>query len=66
MISVPQICRNKLENVINLSNTILLPIVAQLYEFYEVLEKLEKKRPCITINKKVAKQVLYENLQRDN
>ena len=58
MISVPQLCRNRLENVANLSNTILLPIVAQLYEFYKVLDKLEKKTPCITINKKVAKQVL--------
>ena len=58
MISVPQLCRNRLENVINLSNTILLPIVAQLYEFYEILDKLEKKRPCISINKKVAKKVL--------
>ena len=47
MISVRQLCRNRLEDVTNLSNTILLPIVVQLYEFHEFhgkLEKLKKKK----------------------
>ena len=33
MISVRQLCRNRLEDVTNLSNTILLPVVVQVYEF---------------------------------
>ena len=47
MISVRQLCRNRLEDVTNLSNTILLPIVVQVHEFYEFhgkSEKLEKKK----------------------
>ena len=44
MISVPQLCRNRLEDVTNLSNTILLPIVVQVYEFHGKSEKLKKKK----------------------
>ena len=33
--SVSQLCRNIVENGTNLSNTILLPIVVQVYEFME-------------------------------
>ena len=47
MIFVRQLCRNRLEDVTNLSNTILLPIVVQVYEFHELhgkSEKLEKKK----------------------
>ena len=44
MISVTQLCRNKLEDVTNLSNTILLSIVVQVYEFHGKLEKLNKKK----------------------
>ena len=32
MISVPQICRNRLEDVTNFPNTILLSTVVQVYE----------------------------------
>ena len=39
MISVPQLCKNRLEDVTNLSNTFLLPIVVQLYEFHGKPEK---------------------------
>ena len=58
MISVHQIFRNTLEDVTNLCNTILLPIVVQVYEFYKKPEKLKKKNLCITANKKVAKKVV--------
>ena len=51
----PQLCRNRLEDVTNLSNTILLPIVMQVHEFYGKLEKLKKKKLWITTNKKVTK-----------
>ena len=44
MISDSQLCKNRLENVTNLSNTILLPIVAQLYEFHGKSEKLKKEK----------------------
>ena len=44
MISVPQLYRNRLEDVTNLSNTILLPIVVQPYEFHGKSEKLKKKK----------------------
>ena len=44
MISVPQLCRNRLEDGNNLSNTILLPIVVQVYEFHGYSEKLKKKK----------------------
>ena len=50
MISVHQIFKNTLEDVTNLRNTILLPIVVQVYEGM----KLKKKKLCITTNKKVA------------
>ena len=43
MISVPQLFRNRLEDVTNLSNTILLPIAVQMYEFHGKLEKLKRK-----------------------
>ena len=61
MIFVRQLCRNRLEGVTNLSNTILLPIVVQVYEFHEFhgkLEKLKKKKDSITTNKKVTKKVV--------
>ena len=44
MISDSQLRRNRLGNVTNLSNTILLPIVAQLYEFHGKSEKLKKEK----------------------
>ena len=44
MISVPQLCRNRLEDVINLSNMILLLTVVQVYEFHGKLENLKKKK----------------------
>ena len=66
MISAPHSFKIKLEDVTNLCNTILLPIVVQVYEFYKKSEKLKKKNLCITGNKEVAKKVVYENLQRDN
>ena len=43
MISVPQLCRNRLEDVNNLSNTILLPIEVQMYEFHRKSENSTKK-----------------------
>ena len=43
MISVPQSCRNRVEDGTNLSNTILLPIAMQVYEIHGKLEKLKKK-----------------------
>ena len=68
MISVYQLLRDRLEDIANLSNTILLPIVVQVYEFHEFhgkSEKLKKKNVWIT-KKEVTKKVVYENLQRDN
>ena len=44
MISDPQLFRNRLEDAANLCNTILLPIVVQMYEFHKKLEKLKKKK----------------------
>ena len=44
MISIPQLCRNRLEHIINLYNTILLPIVVQVYELHGKSEKLKKKK----------------------
>ena len=47
MISVRQLCRNRLEDVANISNKILFPIVVQVYEFHEFhgkSEKLKKKK----------------------
>ena len=47
MISVRQLCRNRLEDVTNLSDTILLPIGVQRYELHEFhgkTEKLKKKK----------------------
>ena len=41
MISVPQLCRTRLEDG-RLSNTILLPVVVQLYDFHRNFGK--KKR----------------------
>ena len=57
MISDSQLCKNRLENVTNLSNTILLPIVAQLYEFHGKSEKLKKEKLWIATNKKVTKKL---------
>ena len=39
MISVPQLFGNRLEDVTNLSNTILLPIAVQMYEFHGKLKR---------------------------
>ena len=50
MISVCQLCRNRLEDVTNLSNTILLLIVAQVYEFHEFHGKSEKSRKKEALN----------------
>ena len=56
MIFVPQLCRNRLEDVTSLSNMILLPVVVQMYQFYTKSEKLKKKKFWITANKKVTKK----------
>ena len=61
MISVRQLCRNRLEDVTNLSDTILLPIGVQRYELHEFhgkTEKLKKKKVWITTKKKVTKKVV--------
>ena len=42
MISVCQLLRDRLEDITNLSNTILLPIVVQVYEVHESHGKSEK------------------------
>ena len=42
MISVLQSCRNRLEDATNLSNTILLPVVVQVYEFHGKLKSNKK------------------------
>ena len=57
MISVPQLCWNRLEDVTNLSNTMLSPIIVQVYEFHGKSEKLKKKQPWITTNEKVTKKI---------
>ena len=44
MISDRQLCSNRLEDVTNLSNTIWLPVVAQVYQFHGKSEKLKKKK----------------------
>ena len=44
MIYVPKSFRNRLEDVTNLCNTILLPIVVQVCEFHKKSEKLKKKK----------------------
>ena len=44
MISVTQLLRNRLEDVTNLCNTDVLPIVVQVYEFYKKSGKLKKKK----------------------
>ena len=41
MISVPQLCKKRVENV-SLSNTILSSIAVQVYNFHGKLEKLKK------------------------
>ena len=69
MISVRRLCKNRLEDVTNLSNTILLPVAVQVYKFHEFhnkSEKLKKKKVWITKKQKVTKKVVSENLQRDN
>ena len=43
MISVPHLCRNRLEDVNNLSNTILLPVAVQVYEFHRKSENQRKQ-----------------------
>ena len=44
MISVPNLCGNRLEDLTNFSITILLPIAVQVYEFHEKSEKVEKEK----------------------
>ena len=44
MISAPHLFKIKLEDVTNLCNTILLPIVVQVYEFYKKIGKVEKEK----------------------
>ena len=58
MISVPKLCSNRLEYVTNLSKTILLPVVVQVYGFHRKSEKLKMKKPWITANKKVTKKIV--------
>ena len=65
-IYVPQLYTNRSEDVTNLSNTILVPIVVQIYGFHGKLENLKKKKLWISTNKKVRKKVVQENLQRNN
>ena len=53
--------QEQMEDVTNLSNTILLSIVVQVYEFHEIhgkLEKLKKKKVWFTIKKKVTKKAV--------
>ena len=57
MISDRQLCSNRLEDVANLSNTIWLPVVAQVYQFHGKSEKLKKKKLWITTDKKVTKKL---------
>ena len=66
MTSVPYLCRNRFEDVTDGSNTILLPVVVQLYGFPGKPEKLTEKKLWITTNKKVTKKIVRQNLQRDN
>ena len=40
--------------------------VIQVYEFHKKSEKLKKKKLWIPTNRKVARKVKWENLQRDN
>ena len=50
-----------MEDVTNLSNTILLSTVVQMHEFHEIhekSEKLKKKKVWITIKKKVTKKAV--------
>ena len=58
MISFPQLYKNRLEDVTNLSNTILLPVVVQGHKFLGKLEKLIKKKLWITTNKKATQKVV--------
>ena len=64
IISVTQLCRNRLEEVTSLSNTILLPTIVQVWVSRKI-RKAEKEKAWITKNKKVTKKVVLENLQRD-
>ena len=57
MISVHQLCWNRLEDVTNLSNTMLSPIVVQVCELHGKSAKLKKKQPRITTNEKVTKKI---------
>ena len=60
---------DRLEDVTHLLNTILSPIVVQVYEFHEFHEKSEKlknKKLWITLKMKVTKKFEWENLQGDN
>ena len=44
MISVPNLCGNRLEDLTNFSITILLSIAVQVYEFHEKSKKVEKEK----------------------
>ena len=41
---VPQLCRNRLVDVTNIFNTILLSVLAQVYEFHGKWKKLKKTK----------------------
>ena len=58
MISAPQLCRNRFEDVTYLFNTILSPIVVQVYEFHGKSKKLKKKKLWTTAGKKVTEKVV--------
>ena len=47
----------RLEDITNLSGTILLLIVVQMYEFQEKLEKFKKTKLWITTENKKNKQI---------
>ena len=57
LIPVNQLCRNRMEDVTNLSNMILLSIVVQVYNFHGKLEKLNKSFGSPQI-KKVTKDIV--------
>ena len=55
--SGPQLCRNRLKDVINLSNNILQLNIVQVYEFHGKLEKLKKTKLWITTENKKKWQI---------
>ena len=55
--SGPQLCRNRLKDVINLSNNILQLNIVQVYEFHGKLEKLKKTNLWTTTENKKKWQI---------